>query len=92
MKFQFSTECLEKINDIKSINSKTYKKIVKQLHLFQIDPKHPSLRLHKLKGSLQESWSISIEKNVRMLFYYSKIEDEKQAVFFDIGTHDQVYQ
>ena len=84
---QFSQDFVKKIKKIRSNNELLCKRIKQQLLRFQIDPQHPSLRTHKLIGKLQKTWSISIDKNYRMLyrendFYY----------FFDLGTHDQVYR
>ncbi len=92
MNYLFSSDCAEQIQALKHRDSQLYQKIIKKLKIFRENPHHPSLRLHKLKGPLQETWSISLEKNVRMLYYFSFIEGERQAVFFDIGTHDQVYR
>lgn len=62
-------------------------KIKKQLLLFEQNPKHPSLRLHKLKGALRNVWSISIDESHRLIYL-----DEIEYYFFDFGTHDQVYR
>ncbi len=61
----------------------------KTLKLLEINPHHPSLRLHKLKGKLKNLHSISINISYRltMEFYIS----EKQIIPIAIGTHDQVY-
>lgn len=40
-------------------------KIERQIKLFESDPKHPSLRTHKLIGNLADRWSISISKGLR---------------------------
>lgn len=63
-------------------------KIQKQILMFESNPKHPSLRLHKLSGNLNTIWSISINKKLRMIY----IQDGNVAYFFDIGSHDQVYK
>lgn len=73
---------------IKQKNKKLSDKISKQLSLFTTNPKHPSLRLHKLSGNADNVWSISITMSIRML--YRLIEDGT-AYFFDIGTHEEVY-
>lgn len=49
----FSLEVLKKIKKIKENDIKLYKKIRKQLTIFQKDPKHKSLRTHKLTGKLK---------------------------------------
>lgn len=88
MKFSFSPELKLKLRKLKIKNPKLLNEIRKQLKLFEQNHKYPSLRVHKLKGSLSERWSISVEDDMRMLFYISGNE----AVFYDLGTHDQVYR
>ncbi len=88
MKFSFEPELFRKIQAINKTNPKLSKKIQKQLKFFSENPKYPSLKTHKLKGGLSELWSISIEGNIRMIYYLS----DKEAIFFEIGTHDEVYR
>ena len=88
MDITFSSEVLKYLRETKKKNPKLLKKIHKQLSIFKENPKHPSLRTHKLEGKLTKSWSISIEGNIRMLYYVKK----GGVVFFLIGTHDKVYR
>lgn len=88
MKFSLEPELFKKIKEINKKNPKLSKKIQKQLKFFSTNPKHPSLKTHKLKGSSSGRWSISIEGDIRMIYYLSGDE----AVFFDIGTHEEVYR
>ncbi|MEK7534516.1 MAG: hypothetical protein AAB600_04220 [Patescibacteria group bacterium] len=74
---------------IKQKDKKLSDKINKQLSLFTTNSKHPSLRLHKLSGSTDDIWSISITMRIRMLY---KLLEGDTAYFFDIGTHDEVYR
>ncbi len=62
--------------------------IEKQLALFEINEKHPSLRIHKLKGKLKEYWSLSVGRGIRMIYYI----ENSEAYFVDIGTHEEVYR
>ncbi|MDA1316866.1 MAG: type II toxin-antitoxin system mRNA interferase toxin, RelE/StbE family [bacterium] len=78
---------VKSIKKVRSSNLPLYKKIKKQLSLFQQNPQHPSLRTHKLTGDLKDSWSISIDRNHRMLYY-----DGVTFRFFLFGTHDEVYK
>lgn len=61
----------------------------KTLKLLEINPNHPSLRLHKLKGKLSELYSVSINISYRISIDFI-IEDDK-IIPIDIGTHDEVY-
>jgi len=92
MKIDFSPLCKKKLALLKTKNLALFNKTTKQLKLFQLQPDHPSLRLHKLSGKLEDTWSISITRAVRMVFYYRIVLKEKRAVFISIGTHDDVYK
>lgn len=88
MDVSLSSDVLRYLKEAQKKNPKLLKKIHKQLGLFKENPRHPSLRTHKLEGKLSNSWSISIEGNIRMLYYIS----DGNAIFFLIGTHDEVYK
>jgi len=60
-------------------------KIKKQVILLRNDFRHPSLKLHKLKGERAEEFSFWIEGNLRVTFMI--IEDV--ILFTDIITHDE---
>jgi mRNA-degrading endonuclease YafQ of YafQ-DinJ toxin-antitoxin module len=53
-----------------------------KLEQFTGDPFEPSLRTHKLSGSLKNSWSFSVDYDARVIFYFT---DDANAVFIDIG-------
>ena len=63
-----------------------YKKV---LQLLEINPYHPSLRLHGLKGKLQGLSSVSINMNYRIVLEI--VIQENQIILLNIGTHTQVY-
>lgn len=84
------TDALKKdLAKIKRSDSKLAGRIEKQLALFASNPTHPSLRLHKLAGKLENMWSISITKSIRMIYI---LMDHDGAYFFDMGSHDEVYR
>ncbi len=56
-----------------------------KIRLFKQNPLHPSLRLHSLKGSLQEFYSISINAKYRIVFKRALNGD---IIFISIGKHD----
>lgn len=66
-------------------NSLLEKKIKKQLLLILRNPKHPSLRLHKLTSS--SFWSISINKSIRVIV---KLEHD-WVTATQVGKHEDVY-
>ena len=64
-------------------------KYSKTVLLLQANPWHPSLRLHKLKGSLSEYHSVSIDMEYRIIIDFIIVDDEVYLI--DIGSHDEVY-
>lgn len=66
---------------------KKYKKTLLQL---ETNPYHPSLRLHKLKGNLQEYYSVSINMQYRIMIDF--IIQDDQVILIDIGNHDYLYR
>lgn len=89
MHIEFSPFVIKELKKLKQRDKKLTEKIEKQLLLFQSNPKHPSLRVHKLTGKRENAWSISITMSFRMIY---KLLDENIAYFSDIGTHDEVYR
>ncbi len=86
------------------IFSKKYKKIAKKFFkkhqnlkekytktilLLQKNPFHPSLRLHKLQGSLSEYHSFSIDMDYRIFIDFIIIDE--QIILIDIGSHNEIY-
>lgn len=61
----------------------------KTMEILELNPYHPSLRLHKLQGKLCEFHSISITMEYRIIIDFI-IQDDK-IIPIDIGTHDDVY-
>ena len=65
------------------------KRYFKILDILQINPHHPSLRLHKLQGNLKEYFSISLDMEYRIILDFIIIDE--QIILIDIGSHDDVY-
>ncbi len=61
----------------------------KTLELLEINPYHPSLRLHRLKGKLADLHSVSI--NISYRISLELIISDQEIVLVNIGTHDEVY-
>lgn len=89
MKVEFSPLVQQKLLQLNKKDKRLVAKIEKQIKLFESNPKHPSLRTHKLTGNLANRWSISISKGLRMVYLVLK---EDTAYFVDLGTHDEVYK
>jgi toxin HigB-1 len=61
----------------------------KTLKLLEINPNHPSLRLHKLHGKLSQLYSISINISYRISIFF--IIEEYKIIPVDIGSHENIY-
>ena len=65
------------------------KQYLKTLQLLEMNPHHPSLRLHSLSGRLQGLHSISINLSYRITLELL-IKDE-EIIPVNVGDHDAVY-
>lgn len=61
----------------------------KTLKLLEINPSHPSLRLHKLKGVISEFYSVSINLSYRIMIDF--IIKENKIIPISIGKHEDGY-
>ena len=61
----------------------------KALRVLEMNPHHPSLRLHQLQGRLKtlHSVSINISYRITLEFYFS----EKEIILVNVGHHKEVY-
>jgi mRNA-degrading endonuclease YafQ of YafQ-DinJ toxin-antitoxin module len=62
---------------------------LKTLELLELDPFHPSLRLHALSGRLQGVYSVSINLSYRITL--EMLLTESEIVLLNVGDHDAVY-
>ncbi|MHB1245391.1 MAG: type II toxin-antitoxin system RelE/ParE family toxin [Sulfuriferula sp.] len=65
------------------------KQYLKTLQLLELNPHHPSLRLHPLSGKLQALHSVSINLSYRITLELL-IQDE-QIIPVNVSDHDAVY-
>ncbi len=77
-----ATKFLKKHPHLVSVYQKT-------LELLELNPHHPSLRLHRLQGKLQDLYSISINISYRITFEF--LIQNKDILLVNIGDHDTVY-
>ncbi len=61
----------------------------KTLQLLELNPFHPSLRLHGLEGRLKGLSSVSINMSYRIVLVLEIKEGE--IVLINVGRHDYVY-
>ena len=62
----------------------------KTLKLLELNPYHPSLRLHKVNIQGNEVFSISINISYRITI--DLLIDELEVIPLNIGSHDDVYR
>ena len=62
----------------------------KTLQLLEVNPQHPSLRLHALKGRLSGLHSVSINLSYRITLEI--LIEGQRLIPIDIGDHDAVYR
>lgn len=89
MQYTFNSDAEKDLKKIKLKDKKLFTKIGEKLALFEENPQHPSLRVHKLTGRMNNMWSISITMSIRMVYI---LTEDKFAVFIYIGTHEEVYE
>lgn len=61
----------------------------KTLELLEVNPFHRSLRLHKLKGALDDLHSVSINLSYRITIQF--LIEGRMIIPVDVGSHDHVY-
>jgi len=66
------------------------KQYLKTLQLLELNPYHPSLRLHTLEGRLTALHSVSINISYRMTI--ELIIENNEIIPINVGTHDEVYR
>lgn len=65
------------------------KSYLKTLQLMQINPHHPSLRLHALAGKLHGLHSVSINLSYRITLQF--VIQNRQIIPIHVGDHNTVY-
>lgn len=87
MRYYYSPIFKKKLDKIKKSHPELSKKIIFTIKRFLVNPTRNSLRLHKLKGKNCELWSLSINKSIRVTFFYAI----GGIVLHDFGKHEEVY-
>ena len=62
--------------------------VKEKIALFQDAKNHPRLKVHKLKGRLEDTYSFSLNYKIRILFEYSSA---KAVSLLYVGNHDGTY-
>jgi len=87
MRIFLSQNFLKKYKKITRRNIKLKEKISKKIFVFKMNPTHPSLKLHRLKGKMVDDWSIAVEGDLRIIFTYI----DEGILLVDLGKHEEVY-
>ena len=62
----------------------------KTLQLLELNPHHPSLRLHRPQGRLASLSSVSINMSYRIVLEI--LIQDNDIILIDVGHHDQGYR
>jgi len=62
---------------------------LKTLQILEVNPFHPSLRLHALQGRLMGLYSVSI--NIAYRLTLELLIDDKEIILVNVGSHETVY-
>ena len=65
------------------------KQYLKTLQLMEVNPLHPSLRLHPLAGRLSGLHSVSINLSYRITLEF--LIHDQEIIPVNVGDHDSVY-
>lgn len=84
----FTTAFVRSLKHCVGKNPARRKRFEKALATFIEDPYAEALRTHKLSGKLKERWSFTVEYYLRVILRFL---DNGNAVFEEIGGHDDVY-
>jgi mRNA-degrading endonuclease YafQ of YafQ-DinJ toxin-antitoxin module len=85
--FPYSYE--EKVKKFLRKHPDLIKQYTKTLQLLEINPYHPSLRLHQFKTKSFEGYSVSINLSYRISLEF--VINEKEIVLVSIGDHQEIY-
>jgi len=88
-KVWYSASYLKRAKRFKRCHPELLNRYEKTLQLLELNPFHPSLRLHRLKGELKYLHSVSINLQYRITLHFV-IKDDL-IIPVDVGSHDEVY-
>lgn len=93
MNLVWSAKFTRAVKRVAGRDRKLLSEIGRTLTQLATDPRHASLRTHKLKGELAGTWSCSVSYDLRILFDFVKNPEtgEIEILLLAVGTHDEVY-
>lgn len=72
----------------KRLDNNLKEEIKEKIIFFQNLANHEKLKVHKLKGGLENTYSFSVNYKIRIVFEY---EQKNIANFLYVGSHDGAY-
>jgi addiction module RelE/StbE family toxin len=66
-------------------------KVRSTLAQLEEDAYQPSLKTHKLSGSLEGYWACSVDYDLRIIFEFIQQNEVECIHLLSLGTHDEVY-
>jgi mRNA-degrading endonuclease YafQ of YafQ-DinJ toxin-antitoxin module len=73
------------VRDFKKLPIELQEEALERIDLFKDVENHKKLKVHKLKGRLENFYSFSVTYSHRIVFSF---ESKNEAVFISIGDHD----
>ncbi len=73
----------------KGLHAGLKEEVKEKIKLFADKKNHTILKVHKLKGNLKNTYSFSVNYQIRIVFEY---ENKKTANLLYIGGHDELYR
>lgn len=73
------------LRQLKKLEPALQEEICEKVELFQVQPDHMSLKVHKLKGRLKDRYSFSVNYSYRGVFKYTS---KTEVVLMAVGDHD----
>ena len=87
MQINYSKSFLKHYKERVANNPRLKSQFHKRLRIFKLDSSDTHLKDHVLTGSMSQFRAFSINNDLRVIY---KVYAD-QIVFFDVGTHEQVY-
>ena len=72
----------------KRLDGNLKEEVKDKIVLFQDAANHEKLKVHKLKGSLENTYSFSVNYKIRIVFEY---EQKNTVNLLYVGSHDEAY-
>jgi addiction module RelE/StbE family toxin len=89
IEIKFSESYEKKVIKFLKKHKDIYPQYKKTLEILEHSPQHPSLRVHKLKGKMNQFSSVSINMKYRIVIDFIILDDI--IILIDIGSHSDVY-